>query len=80
MGVTHGGGGIVPILRFALSTQLKSRWPLMLGGTPRHGLLHSGNIDQESLQKLADLVRTGQVKGMVDSVWEMDDVKEVSVN
>jgi hypothetical protein len=65
------------IISFVLSFQLKARWPLRLGGTPRKGVFYSANIDQESLQKVADLVEAGKLKGLVDSEWAMEDAVKV---
>lgn len=75
--MTHGGAGFLGILAFVLSFQLKVRWPLRLGGTPRKGLFYSANINQESLQRVADLVEAGQLKGLVDSEWAMEDAIKV---
>lgn len=71
--MTHGGASLLSIVSFVLSFQLKANWPLILGGTPRKGLFYSANINQESLQKVADLVEAEKLKGSVDSEWAMED-------
>ena len=48
--------------------------PVMLGGLPRRCGFLSGKVDLKSLQKLSKLVETGEVKGLVDSVWKMEDL------
>ena len=40
-------------------------------------MFYSANIDQESLQKVASLVEAGQLKGLVDSEWAMEDAVKV---
>ena len=75
--LTHGGASFLGILSTVLGFQLKAKWPLSLGGTPRKGVFYSAHINQESLQKVADLVDTGQLKGLVDSEWAMEDAVKV---
>lgn len=50
----------------------------MLGGVPRRSFFHSGNINFRNLSLVRDLVEDETLKGVVDSVWDMEDVLEVS--
>ena len=52
-------------------------WPVALGGVPRRGLFHSGKIDTRTMRIVEHLVQEGEVKGVVDSVWKMDDALKV---
>ncbi|KIW14101.1 hypothetical protein PV08_06882 [Exophiala spinifera] len=77
MDVIHKSGGVLNsvsgILSFVLMSQLRKRWPVVLGGIPRRYVFHSGNIDPESLRKVPDLMETGMLRGLVDSEWAMGD-------
>ncbi len=77
MDVTHGGGGFLSILSFLVVSQLRMHWPRILGGTPRTLMFHSGQVTQVSMQKLPELIRTGQLRGLVDSEWAMEDAIKV---
>ncbi|KAJ9608034.1 zinc ion binding [Cladophialophora chaetospira] len=73
MGVTHGGGGILDILSFLVVLQLRMHWPSVLGGTPRTLMFHSGEVIPESMQELPRLVEKGQLRGVIDGEWPMED-------
>lgn len=77
MSVTHGGGGILSILYFLLSFNVRASWPVSLGGIPRRGIFHSGNVVQSSMQKLPALIEAGHIRGLVDSEWAMEDAIKV---
>lgn len=74
MNLTHSTGvGILGVLSFVLNTRLKTSWPLFLGGTPRRGLMFSGNVNQVGMRKVAKLVEDGKLRPLVDSEWAMED-------
>jgi hypothetical protein len=77
MDVTHGGGGFLSVLSFLVVSHLRMHWPRILGGTPRTLVFHSGNVTQVSMQKLPELIRTGQLRGLIDSEWAMEDAIKV---
>ncbi|ERF69271.1 hypothetical protein EPUS_03975 [Endocarpon pusillum Z07020] len=51
-------------------------WPTILGGTPRRYIMFSTVPNGKSAEKLADMVETGKVRVVVDSVFGMDEVLE----
>ncbi|KIW74038.1 hypothetical protein PV04_02106 [Phialophora macrospora] len=73
MDITHGGGGFLSILSFLVISHLRMYWLATLGGTPRTLMFHSGHITQASMRKLPELVQNGQLRGLVDSEWAMED-------
>ena len=77
MNLIHDGGGLLGILSFLVVLYLRMRWPVVLGGTPRTLLFHSGNITQDSMQHLPELIQNGHLRGVVDSEWAMEDVLKV---
>lgn len=77
MNVTHGGGSLLSILSFLITLQLRMHWPTFLGGVPRKLLFHSGEVVQDSMKKLPGLIENGQLLGLVDSEWEMEDAIKV---
>lgn len=52
-------------------------WPTILGGTPRKYVMFSTVPNGKSAKKLADMVRAGKLRVVVDSIFEMDQVLEV---
>lgn len=52
-------------------------WPAVLGGTARKYRMLSTAPEPAALQRVRELVESGAVKGVVDSVWDMDDALEV---
>jgi hypothetical protein len=79
MDVTHGGGGLFNILSFLITVHLRMYWPTSLGGVPRKLVFHSGNVVQDSMKKLPELIETGKLRGLVDSEWAMEDAVKVTV-
>lgn len=79
MNVTHAeGANLWKTLWFLASFHLKAHLPETLGGAPRRGLLHSANIDPETLQRVGQLVEDHQLTCHVDSEWSMEEVLQVS--
>jgi hypothetical protein len=78
MSVIHGTGGFLNLFSALFGFALHKFWPVTLGGTPRKYVFHSGNIDAETMAKLPSLVESGDLTGLVDSVFEMDDAIKVS--
>lgn len=56
---------------------MNSIWPVLLGGVPRRGRFHSGKIDERTLKLVGQLVESGSLKGVTDSVWPMEDALKV---
>lgn len=52
-------------------------WPTILGGTPRRYVMFSTAPNGRSAEKLAEMVETGKIRVVVDSVFGMDRVLEV---
>jgi hypothetical protein len=77
MDVTHGGGGVLNILAFVVTAQLRRVWPVFFGGVPRRYVFVSGNIDQDTMKHLPPLVEDRKLQGLVDSVWAMEDAIQV---
>jgi len=48
-----------------------------LGGTPRSYKLLNTNPSKELTEKVREIVASGAVKGVVDSVWGMADALKV---
>ena len=69
-----GGFAFFNAVGFVLGVGVRAIRPTVLGGIPRRCGFLSGKVDLKSLQKLSKLVETGEVKGIVDSVWEMEDL------
>jgi hypothetical protein len=80
MSVIHGDGGYLNLFSALLGFALHMYWPVMLGGTPRKYVFHSGNIDAETMAKLPALVNSGDLTGLVDSVFEMEDAIKVCIH
>lgn len=78
MRITHNRPNLFSLVRFIFGYVLQSHWPASLGGIPRKNFLYSGNVNHETMQKLAELVEMGHVKGLVDSEWPMEDAIQVS--
>ena len=54
-------------------------WPRILGGTPRQYRILGTEPVLGMLERVKKLVESGAVKGIVDSVWDMEDALEVSL-
>jgi len=52
-------------------------WPVMLGGVPRRSLFHSGSPSKRNLEVVRALAKSGELRGVVDSVWGFDDAVKV---
>lgn len=77
MSVTHSGGGFLKVVGFVLGFTLRSRWPRILGGTPRKGLFHSANITPDSIKETAALAEAGYLTGTIDTEYAMEDALKV---
>jgi len=71
-------GSIWRLLSWVLRSQINRYRPVLLGGTPRPCRLYSTKPDKKSLERVIELVQKGEVKGVVDSVWKMDQGLKVS--
>lgn len=80
MSVTHGGGGLLDIMSWALKFYTKTCWPRFLGGTPRKGFFHSANIIPKDIVKTAALVEAGQLTGTIDTEFAMEDALKVRLS
>lgn len=69
---------ILSIVLWVLSIMIQSRRPTWLGGVPRKCVFHSGRPKTESLNEMVALVEKGRLRGVTDSVYEMEDVIKVS--
>jgi len=78
MRMSHNRPNFFGMLRFVFGRVLQSFWPAFLGGVPRKNFMYSGNVNHETMQKLAGLVEMGHVKGLVDSEWAMEDAIKAS--
>ncbi|KAL9117803.1 MAG: hypothetical protein Q9187_005657, partial [Circinaria calcarea] len=76
IGVKFGKNGLGDAIRVAWRMAQNLLWPRILGGTPRKFCLQPTNGSAATLEQLRRLVEEGKVRGMVDSVWEMEDVVE----
>lgn len=65
------------IISLILEWSLHGIRPVVLGGVPRRSFFHSGSIDFRDLSLVRQLVASDELKGVVDSVWDMDDVVKV---
>lgn len=77
MSIIHGGGSILNIIGWLLSITIAKSRPVILGGVPRKCVFHSANMGRESLQKLATFIEEGNMKPVVDSVYDMEQVQQV---
>ncbi|OJJ50755.1 hypothetical protein ASPZODRAFT_137897 [Penicilliopsis zonata CBS 506.65] len=50
--------------------------PVWLGGIPRWYMFYSATPDVPTLNRVRQMVEEGHLKQVVDSVWEMEDVKK----
>ena len=75
---THGSKSFFSIARFAFSAWWQGTMPVILGGSPRRCLFHSGNLTKKALESVADMVENQKLKGLVDSVWEMESAVKAS--
>jgi NADPH:quinone reductase-like Zn-dependent oxidoreductase len=53
-------------------------WPSFLGGTPRRYAMFSTVPNGQTAERLAEMVKEGKLRVVVDSVFKMEDVLEVS--
>lgn len=56
-----------------LSWALHSKWPVVLGGVPRRSFFHSGKPNPRNLELTRQLIEGQVLKGIVDSIWPMED-------
>lgn len=69
---------IFGLISLVLTWQLYSIRPVLLGGVPRRCFFFSGQPNTRNLNLVQQLVEDGKLKGVVDSVWSMEDVIKVS--
>lgn len=67
-------------IRQVASWQMNMMWPVALGGVPRKSFFHSGTPTAKRLELVRQLVEDRKMKGVIDSVWEMDDALKVRAN
>lgn len=72
-------GWFVRLVSLVLMWNLYSIWPVMLGGVPRRSFFFSGQPNARNLSIVRQLVEDGILRGVVDSVWDMEDVLKVSL-
>lgn len=86
MSATHTGvpPGVIGSLAFVariitqvLGWQMAAILPVALGGVPRKSFFHSGTPTARNLEIARQLVEEGKMRGVVDSVWGMDDAMKV---
>ncbi|OJK01145.1 hypothetical protein ASPACDRAFT_1886862 [Aspergillus aculeatus ATCC 16872] len=63
------------LLSFVWNQHMVPLWPVVLGGVPRRYQFYSARPNRESLGRVMRLVQNGELKMVVDSVWEMADAK-----
>lgn len=66
------------IIGLVLEWLMQGIRPVVFGGVPRRSFFHSGSIDFRNLSLVQQLVADGKLKGVVDSVWDMEDAVKVS--
>lgn len=69
---------ILGLITLVLTWQLDSVRPVVLGGVPRRSFFFSEQPNARNLGLVRQLVEDGTLKGVVDSVWDMEKVIEVS--
>lgn len=69
----QGSGSPASALSVISSLLQKYLWPTTLGGTSSVLALMSTLPDAVMLEDLKDFVGKGVIKGVVDSVWSMED-------
>ena len=74
-----GDGGIRDVLRVVWQMAQNYLWPRVLGGTAREFRLQSTHGNVASFEQLRQLAEEGKVRGVVDSVWGMEDVLKVGL-
>ena len=52
-------------------------WPRVIGGTPRKYTQVASTVSIEKMVELRRLCETGELKVVVDSCWDMEDVEKV---
>lgn len=77
MSITHGNGGLLDIVSFALKFYTKSYWPRFLGGVPRKGFFHSASVVGDDIVRTAECVEAGHLKGTIDREFAMEDALKV---
>ena len=66
------------LLSWLIPAKLGTLRPVMLGGVPRKYRMYQGQINEKDMERVMELVKDGKVTVPVDSVWKMDDAKQVS--
>ena len=46
---------------------------MFLGGTPRKWMMIRTPLDREKMERLLQLVEAGQVKVLIDSIWDVNE-------
>lgn len=64
---------VANVVRQVASWQMSMIWPVVLGGVPRKCFFHSGSPNARNLELVRQLVEEGKMKGVVDSMWSMED-------
>lgn len=73
----YTGSGIWGPVSLAKDLLVNYFWPSFLGGTDRKYELLRTDLVPGLLEKVRGVVASGAVKGVVDSVWEMEDALKV---
>jgi hypothetical protein len=79
--IAHGpDGSVFAMLRLLLGVQIRRWRPTVLGGVPRQCKFYSARVTKESLEKVHSFAAEGNMSGVIDSEWEMEDVLKVGIN
>ena len=65
------------VLYMAWSMTSNYLWPRLLWGTPREYIFFGAKPDGVTLERLRQYVDEGKLKGVTDSVWDMEDALKV---
>lgn len=65
--------GIWALLKTYLSGTLR---PIWFGGTPRRYIFFSTPPDRDAAVTMAQMINTGAIRVLVDSVWGMEDAQQ----
>ena len=68
------------LLSFVWNQHMAPLWPVVLGGVPRSYQFYSARPNRETLGRVMRLVERGELRMVVDSVWEMRDAKMVRIS
>ncbi|KAJ5822459.1 hypothetical protein N7447_004799 [Penicillium robsamsonii] len=64
------------LLSFVWNQHMVPLWPVLLGGVPRGYQFYSARPNRETLGRVMRLVESGELKMVVDSVWDMRDARK----